>query len=167
MAANEGEVGLPEPVAKLAGRRWDAVIVGGGHNGLTAAAYLARAGRSVLVLERADHVGGATQSTQVFPGVDARVSRYSYLVSLMPRQVRDELGLRLDLRRRRIASYTPSGDRGLLVDTADDAATEASFADVGASADFDAFRAFGARTAALAQRLFPTMTEPLVSRDDA
>ncbi|WP_456825622.1 phytoene desaturase family protein [Cellulomonas sp. P5_E12] len=146
---------------------YDAVIVGGGHNGLTAAAYLARAGRSVLLLERADHVGGATQSARVFPGVVARVSRYSYLVSLMPRQVRDELGLRLDLRRRRIASYTPSGDGGLLVDTADDAATEASFADVGASGDFDAFRAFGARTAALAERLFPTMTEPLVSRDDA
>ncbi|MET0729756.1 MAG: FAD-dependent oxidoreductase, partial [Solirubrobacterales bacterium] len=45
---------MPEPVAKLAGRDWDAIIVGGGHNGLTAAAYLARAGRSVLVLERRD-----------------------------------------------------------------------------------------------------------------
>lgn len=146
---------------------YDAVIVGGGHNGLTAAAYLARAGRSVLVLERADHLGGATQSTQVFPGVDARVSRYSYLVSLMPRQVRDELGLRLDLRRRRIASYTPSGDRGLLVDTADDRATAESFTAVGAAGDLDAFRAFGARTVALAGRLFPTMTEPLLSTADA
>ncbi|MGH2987768.1 MAG: NAD(P)-binding protein, partial [Solirubrobacterales bacterium] len=49
MAAKLGEVGLPEPVAQLARRDWDAVVVGGGHNGLTAAAYLARAGRSVLV----------------------------------------------------------------------------------------------------------------------
>ena len=73
---------------------YDAVIVGGGHNGLTAAAYLARAGRTVLLLERADHLGGATRSARAFPGVDANVSRYSYLVSLMPRQVRDELGLR-------------------------------------------------------------------------
>ena len=121
----------------------------------------------MLLLERADHVGGATQSARVFPGVDARVSRYSYLVSLMPRQVRDELGLRLELRRRRIASYTPSGDRGLLVDTADDAATAASFADVGAAGDLAAFRAFGARTAALAERLCPTMTEPLLSTADA
>lgn len=146
---------------------YDAVIVGGGHNGLTAAAYLAHAGRTVLLLERADHVGGATLSARVFPGLDANVSRYSYLVSLMPRQVRDELGLSLELRRRRIASYTPVGDRGLLVDTADPAATAASFADVGAADDLAAFRALGARTGALAARLFPTMTEPLMSTADA
>ncbi|MET0789766.1 MAG: NAD(P)/FAD-dependent oxidoreductase [Cellulomonas sp.] len=146
---------------------YDAVIVGGGHNGLTAAAYLARAGRTVLLLERADHVGGATLSARVFPGVDANVSRYSYLVSLMPRQVRDELGLDLELRRRRIASYTPVGEGGLLVDTGDGAATAASFADVGAAGDLTAFRAFGARTGALAARLFPTMTEPLISTADA
>lgn len=146
---------------------YDAVVVGGGHNGLTAAAYLARAGRTVLLLERADHLGGATQSARAFPGVDANVSRYSYLVSLMPRQVRDELGLRVELRRRRISSYTPAGDGGLLVDTADDVATAASFADVGAGGDVAAWRAFGARTGALAARLWPTMTEPLLSRSDA
>ena len=58
-----------------------------------AAAYLARAGRSVLVLERRDHVGGAAVSERPWPGVDARLSRYSYLVSLMPRALREELGL--------------------------------------------------------------------------
>ena len=47
------------PVAEMASRDWDAVIVGGGHNGLTAAAYLARAGQSVLVLERRERLGGA------------------------------------------------------------------------------------------------------------
>ncbi|KQT01087.1 phytoene desaturase family protein [Cellulomonas sp. Leaf395] len=146
---------------------YDAVIVGGGHNGLTAAAYLAAAGRTVLLLERADHLGGASLSARSFPGVDANVSRYSYLVSLMPRQVRDELGLRVALRRRRISSYTPSDGGGLLVDTADDAATAASFASVGAAADVAAWRAFGARTGALAARLFPTMTEPLMSSPDA
>jgi phytoene dehydrogenase-like protein len=143
---------------------YDAVVVGGGHNGLTAAAYLARAGRSVLVLEAADHLGGATGSHRVFRGVDARLSRYSYLVSLMPRAVRDELGLRLELRRRRIASYTPlPGDpaRGLLVDTADDDATRRSFEAVGAADDHLAWRDLGARTHALARAVFPGVTEPL------
>ena len=48
--------------------RFDAVVIGGGHNGLTAAAYLARAGRSVLVLERRPIVGGAAVTEEVFPG---------------------------------------------------------------------------------------------------
>ena len=61
-----GRVGLPAPIAELAGRDWDAVVVGGGHNGLTAAAYLARAGRSVLVLERRDRLGGACTLEQPF-----------------------------------------------------------------------------------------------------
>ena len=87
--------------------RWDAVVVGGGHNGLVAAALLARAGRSVLVLERLDHVGGAAVSERPFPGVDARLSRFSYLVSLLPRALARELGLGVELRRRRISSYTP------------------------------------------------------------
>jgi len=150
--------------------RYDAVVVGGGHNGLTAAAYLARAGRSVLVLERADHLGGATGSHRVFRGVDARLSRYSYLVSLMPRAVRDELQLSLDLRRRRIASYTPlPGDpaRGLLVDTGDDGATQRSFAAIGAEADHRSWRAFAARTHALAEAVFPGVTAPLPTSAEA
>lgn len=144
--------------------RYDVVVVGGGHNALTAAAYLARAGRSVLLLEAADHLGGATVSAQAFPGVDARLSRYSYLVSLMPRAVRDELGLDLTLRRRRVSSYTPVPDdpaRGLLVDTGDAAATAASFARVGAADDVDRWRALGERTGELARSLFPTVTGPL------
>ena len=82
------------PVRGLMARdsRHDVVIVGGGHNGLVAAAYLARAGRSVLVLERRDHVGGAAVSERPWPGVDARLSRYAYLVSLLPQQIVDELG---------------------------------------------------------------------------
>lgn len=88
-------------------RSYDAVIVGGGHNGLVAAAYLARAGRSVLVLERLGHTGGAAVSTRPFAGVDARLSRYSYLVSLLPAKIVQDLGLDVRLRTRDISSYTP------------------------------------------------------------
>lgn len=102
---------------------YDVVVVGGGHNGLVAAAYLARAGRSVLVLERQDHTGGAAVSARPFAGVDARVSRYSYLVSLLPRRIVDDLGLRFETRRRRISSYTPVDTGGLLVDTGSAART--------------------------------------------
>jgi phytoene dehydrogenase-like protein len=93
----------------------DVVIVGGGHNGLTAAAYLGRAGRSVTVLEARSELGGAVASTRVFAGVDARLSRFSYLVSLLPQTIIDELELDLQLRTRAVRSYTPDGDGGVLV----------------------------------------------------
>lgn len=64
------------------GKRWDAVVIGGGHNGLVAAAYLARAGRSVAVLERRGVLGGAAVSeSDLVPGF--RFSRCSYLLSLL------------------------------------------------------------------------------------
>src|SRR3954465_1875517 len=95
--------------------RYDVVIAGGGHNGLVAAGYLARAGRSVLVLERRGHVGGAAVSERPWPGGDPRLARYSYLVSLLPRAVADELRIGVELRRRSISSYTPRPDgSGLL-----------------------------------------------------
>jgi phytoene dehydrogenase-like protein len=85
----------------------DVVIIGGGHNALVAAAYLGRAGRSVVILERLAHLGGAAVSERPWAGVDASLSRYSYLVSLLPRRIVDDLGLRVELRRRRYSSYTP------------------------------------------------------------
>ena len=107
--------------------RYDVIVIGGGHNGLVAAAYLGRAGRSVLVLERNDTLGGAVASASPFPGVDARISRYSYLVSLLPDRIVRDLGLHLAIRSRQTASYTPVGDDGLLVDREVGPATAESF----------------------------------------
>jgi phytoene dehydrogenase-like protein len=149
---------------------YDAVIVGGGHNGLVAAAYLARAGKSCLLLERRADLGGAAVSEQVFPGVDARLSSYSYLVSLLPEQIVEELGLNIRLARRRVSSYTPdprvSYADGLLVDGEDRAGTVASFRRITGRAEASAaWDAFYAMTGRVARAVFPTMLEPLVSRE--
>ena len=114
-----------------AGRdRWDAVVVGGGHNGLVAAAYLARAGRSCLVIERRATLGGAAVSAEVFGGV-----RRAAVALLLPRQPAagaDRRGARPAARASR-AGRSPrtrrtrarDGARGLLVDAGDAAATRA------------------------------------------
>src|SRR6202167_3959286 len=113
---------------------YDVLIVGGGHNGLTAAAYLAGAGLSVAVLERLDHTGGAAVSAQAFPGFPTRLSRYSYLVSLLPESIISDLDLDLQLESRSTASYTPALRRGvpsrLLVERPAGAAARDSFHDL-------------------------------------
>jgi phytoene dehydrogenase-like protein len=86
-----GEIGLPAPISDLAAKTWDAIIVGAGHNGLACAAYLARAGRSVLVLESRTRVGGACTIEDPFPGV--RMSPCAYLAGLLHPLVIDELEL--------------------------------------------------------------------------
>ncbi|KAI4383411.1 hypothetical protein MLD38_009253 [Melastoma candidum] len=67
--------------SSVVGRKWDAIVVGGGHNGLVAAAYLARGGMSVAVLERRHVIGGAAVTEEIVPGF--RFSRCSYLHSLL------------------------------------------------------------------------------------
>jgi phytoene dehydrogenase-like protein len=150
---------------------FDAIIVGGGHNGLVAAAYLGKAGKKVLLLERLDAVGGAAVSAQAFEGVEAWLSRYSYLVSLLPARIIEDLGLDITLVRRRYSSYTPDPadpSRGLLVDNDDASATEASFARIGAPADeFELYELFYEHCRRLTEVLWPTMTEPLPTRSEA
>ena len=72
-------------------KHYDVIIIGGGHNGLVCAAYLARAGKKVLVLERRERVGGAAMSEEVFPGF--RFSVFSYVVSLLRPEIIRELEL--------------------------------------------------------------------------
>ncbi|HET8561139.1 MAG TPA: NAD(P)/FAD-dependent oxidoreductase [Marmoricola sp.] len=155
-------------MAGAAKSSYDVVVVGGGHNGLTAAAYLARAGMSVLVLERLDHMGGAAVSTPVFPGLDAHLSRYSYLVSLLPDQIARELGLDLELRSRPTASYSPTtrngNEIGLLVEHDEGPATRSSFLGLTRADDeYAAWRRFHADVRAFAEVLAPTLTQPLVT----
>ncbi|WP_055566107.1 phytoene desaturase family protein [Streptomyces atriruber] len=151
-------------------REYDAVIVGGGHNGLVAAAYLARAGRSVLLLERLSVTGGAAVSSRPFAGVDARLSRYSYLVSLLPKKIVRDLDLNFRVRTRTVSSYTPAEREGrptgLLVGGGEARTRQAFERLTGGQREYDAWRDFYAMTGEVARRVFPTLTEPLPSRAD-
>ncbi len=146
-------------------RVYDAVVAGAGHNGLVAAILLARAGQRVLVLERRSQAGGAAVSASPFAGVDARISRYSYLVSLFPQALLASLGVSVELRPRRVSSYTPCGDTGLLV--CDDVQrTRASFVrTLGSASGWEAMQRLSATTTDVAQRTFASLTEPLRSRE--
>ncbi|MEN3284989.1 MAG: hypothetical protein V7607_6129 [Solirubrobacteraceae bacterium] len=134
IAAKLGEVGLPAPLSELAAREWDAVVVGGGHNGLTAAAYLARAGSSVLVLERRERLGGACTLERPFEDERFVVSPCAYVVGLL-----DELVIReLDLRRRGFECYVadpnlwvPFEDGTSFGQWLDDARTQRNLEDLG------------------------------------
>ena len=90
-AAVLGEIGLPVPIRELAAKTWDVIVVGAGHNGLACAAYLAKAGKRVLVIESRMRVGGACTIEEPFPGV--RMSPCAYLAGLLHPLVVEELEL--------------------------------------------------------------------------
>jgi phytoene dehydrogenase-like protein len=151
---------------------YDAVVIGSGHNGLVAAAYLGQAGKSVLVLERNTTLGGATASERVFPDYDAWLSKYSYLVSLFPQKITDDLGLVFETRRRRTASFTPyaaddGSPRGLLLSNVDSGRSRQSMHELsGDDQEWTGFQHLMDLEAAIAQKVWPTLLEPLRSKTD-
>jgi phytoene dehydrogenase-like protein len=121
-----------KPIAK----KYDTIIIGGGHNGLIAANYLAMAGQHVLLLERNNYFGGATTSKQIFPDFEAFLSQYSYLVSLLPKTIIEELYINIELLSRTTASYTPyvskEGEiKSLIISNIDQEITKNSILDLG------------------------------------
>ncbi|MFN8152616.1 MAG: NAD(P)/FAD-dependent oxidoreductase, partial [Solirubrobacterales bacterium] len=148
IAAKLGEVGLPEPVSALASRPggWDAVIVGGGHNGLTAAAYLARAGQSVLVLERRERLGGAATLERPFADERFVCSPCAYVIGLLDPKVTAELGLKERGLKYWLADpdmWIPFEDGTSFAEWQDDAKTQASLEALGVSkADIDGYWAY-------------------------
>lgn len=151
--------------------QYDVVILGAGHNGLVAAAYLARAGLSVLLLEKNDYIGGATTSQKVFPDYDAHLSRYSYLVSLFPEKIIRDLGLKLELRRRATGSFTPYVKNGrhdglLLSNVSEEVSRQSMFELTGNHSEFEQLKKFYGLARVFAEEVWDTMLEPLAAKED-
>ena len=151
--------------------QYDVIIIGGGHNGLVAATYLAKAGKSVVVVEANAEVGGATTSVRAFPEYDARLSRYAYLISLLPDKIISDLGLNFECISRKVSSYTPYSrdgkDLGLYVARQWDQETADSFDQLDPSGkEWQAWQDFYNEIAEFAQKIAPTMLKPLMTRSE-
>lgn len=150
---------------------YDSVIIGGGHNGLVAACYLAKAGKKVLILEKNDYVGGGTTSQKVFADYEARLSRYSYLVSLFPKELLNELGIEVNLLRRNIASYTPYNeqgvDKGLIISNVDEAISKQSVLDLGyGEAEWEGYQSILQKQQTFAELIWDSFLLPLKSKEE-
>lgn len=139
----------------------DAVVIGAGHNGLVAAAYLARAGLSVEVLERREVVGGACVTEELWPGV--RASPAAYTLSLLRAEIIRDLGLAghgltVDVHEPYLFAPQPDGRR--VVTWSSRERTSAQLAEDWSRADADGYRAFAERRERAARRARPLMLEP-------
>ena len=152
-------------------KKYDVIIIGAGHNGLVAASYLEKAGQKVLILETNNEVGGATTSEQVFEGVDARISRYSYLVSLLPDQILSDLDLKFETISRKISSYTPylknGKQAGLLVKRVWDQSNVESFKSLtNTEVESKAWYEFYDQVSKFAKVISPTLLKPLPTKSE-
>jgi phytoene dehydrogenase-like protein len=146
--------------------QYDAVIIGGGHNGLVAACYLGMAGKKVLILEKNDYIGGASTSQKVFPDYEAYLSRYSYLVSLFPNQIFTELGLTIPLLRRSIASYTPNGEgQGILLSNENEDITKQNIQKLGTH-EWKGYQNLLKKQTLFAELIWDSFLQPLQSKAD-
>lgn len=146
---------------------FDAIIVGGGHNGLIAACYLAKAGKKVAVLEKNSEFGGATTSVYAFSGISAKLSRYSYLVALLPDQIIADLQINFETLSRKVSSYTPVADTGILINrTFDDESRTSIDMFAGNTNEADGWQKFYRRMAIFAERVAPTMLKPLPTESE-
>ena len=151
--------------------KYDVIVMGAGHNGLIAASYLAKAGKSVLMLEAANEIGGATASVRAFKDFDARLSRYSYLVALLPDQIVTDLGLNFQTLSREVSSFTPyevnGNHRGLHISRIWDKQTEDSFQELtNSEREGQAWQEFYSEVEKFAQKIAPTFLEPLRTRSE-
>jgi phytoene dehydrogenase-like protein len=151
---SNGPDGSPPPPATGGRGSYDAIVVGAGHNGLVCAAYLAKAGRKVLVVERRHQVGGATTTEEIYPGF--RFSCCSYVVSLLrPWIIRD-----LDLPRYGYEvlpleeTFTPFEDGSYLLRDSDPERTKRAIARF-SQRDAEVYKQFGQRMAELGRLVKP------------
>ena len=146
------------------------VIGGGGHNALIAAFYLAKAGFDVTILEKGD-IGGATVSQRVFPDYDAKLSRYAYLIALLPDKIAKDLDLKSKTLSRAVASFTPTRidgkDKSLLINTKIGEKTANDFKEItGGDSELVAWQSFYGDVYKFAQAVAPTMLEKLPTRSE-
>lgn len=150
--------------------KYHTIIIGGGHNGLVAANYLAKAGKKVLVLEKNDYLGGATTSQRAFPDYEASLSRYSYLVSLFPTELFTELGMKINLLPRRIASYTPffqETHKGLLISNANESVSHKSILDLGfGELEWKGYQHILQQQTIFAELVWDSFLQPLRAKSD-